>query len=280
MLVTLKEILELAEKNSYAIGAFNTPNLENLTAVLDCAQELQVPVIIAHAQVHEAIMPLEVIGPIMVLMAKAATVPVCVHLDHGEDLSYLQRALELGFTSIMYDGSLLSFQENVKNTKLAVEMANKTGASVEAEIGVMQAKESDETSENSSAMFTDPEMAGRFVNETKIDALAASFGTVHGIYREEPKLDFDRIQKIKETTGLPIVMHGGSGVSEPDYKKAIKMGVRKINYYSYMSREGVYAVKKCLEQGEVTYYHVLAKAATEAMKEDVKKAMKVFCHVN
>lgn len=279
MLVTLKEVLEIAEKNSYAVGAFNTPNLENLTAVLHCAQKLQVPVIIAHAQVHEEIMPLEVIGPIMILMAKAATVPVCVHLDHGEDLSYLQRALELGFTSIMYDGSLLSYQKNVENTKLAVAMAKKTGASVEAEIGVMMARESSGEAGCGTQLFTDPDIASRFALETKIDALAASFGTAHGIYKEDPKLDFQRIANIKEKTGLPLVMHGGSGVSANDYKKAIEMGVRKINYYSYMSREGVFAVEKCLKQGEVTYFHILAKVATEAMESDVEKAMKVFYHV-
>lgn len=141
MLVTLKEILHIAERENYAAGAFNTPNLECLLAVIRNAEELNVPVIISHAELHEQVAPLADIGPVMVFMAKEAKIPVCVHLDHGETLEYLQEALDMGFTSIMYDGSLLSYEENVANTKKAVGMTTKTGASVEAEIGVLGGRE-------------------------------------------------------------------------------------------------------------------------------------------
>ncbi len=278
MLATLKEVIEIGEEKGYAIGAFNTPNLECLLAVIHNAEEMNVPVIISHAQLHEEIAPLADIGPIMVFAAKEAKVPVCVHLDHGEDLDYLEKSLELGFTSIMYDGSLLSYEENVANTKKAVEMADKYQANVEAEIGVMGGREAGASDLGSKAedMYTDPDVAQRFVKETGIDALAASFGTAHGLYKAAPKLDFDRIEKIKAQTGVPLVMHGGSGVSPEDYKKAIAKGVNKINYYSYMSNAGTKAAKELLENQEITYYHDIAMAAQKAMKSDVRKAMEVF----
>ena len=278
MLASLKEVMKMAEKGDYAIGAFNTPNLECLLAVIHNAEEMKVPVIISHAQLHEEIAPLEDIGPVMVYAAKEAKVPVCVHLDHGEDLDYLQRALELGFTSIMYDGSLLSYEENVANTQKAVAMAAKFGADVEAEIGVMGGREAgaSDSAKKAEDMYTDPDVAEKFVKETGIDALAASFGTAHGLYKAKPKLDFERIGNIRAKIGIPLVMHGGSGVSPEDYRIAISKGVRKINYYSYMSNAGVKASKELLDAKEVTYYHDIAMAAQKAMKADVLKAMKVF----
>jgi len=277
MIITLKEILEIAEKKDYAVGAFNTPNLECLTAVIQAAEKLEVPVIIAHAQLHEPIQPLSVIGPVMIQKSKEAKVPVCVHLDHGESLDYLQKALEIGFTSIMYDGSSLPYEENAENTRKAVAMAKKTGASVEAEIGVLGGRETSGTATaDPTSMYTDPALAEKFVKETGIDALACSFGTAHGIYKTTPKLDFPRIAKIKELVQIPLVMHGGSGCSERDYISAIENGVRKINYYSYMSREGVFAVKEMLEKQEVTFFHDLAAAAQQAMQQDVERAMGIF----
>ena len=278
MLATLKEVIAIGEEKGYAIGAFNTPNLECLFAVIQNAEEMNVPVIISHAQLHEEIAPLTDIGPVMVMAAKTAKVPVCVHLDHGEDLDYLEKSLELGFTSVMYDGSLLSYEDNVANTKKAVEMAAKYHADVEAEIGVMGGREAGASDSGRKAedMYTDPDVAERFVKETGIDALAASFGTAHGLYKAAPKLDFDRIERIKTQTGVPLVMHGGSGVSPEDYRKAIEKGVNKINYYSYMSNAGVKATKELLNSQDVTFYHDIAMAAQKAMKADVLKAMQVF----
>lgn len=277
MLVTLQEILNLAEKNKYAVGAFNTPNFECLLAVLHNAETLQVPVILSHAQLHEEIAPLDDIGPVMVAMAKAAKVPVCVHLDHGETLDYLKKALDMGFSSIMYDGSLLPYKENVENTRKAVEMAAGTGAGVEAEIGILGGREAGAKKEaKAEDLYTDPVVAERFVKETGIHALAASFGTAHGIYKVKPKLDFDRIENIQKLTGTPLVMHGGSGVSPEDYREAIRRGVRKINYYSYMSNEGTKAAKELIAKNDITFYHDIAAVALKAMEADVNKAMKIF----
>lgn len=277
MLVNLQEVLAYAEKNHCAVGAFNTPNLESIMAVLQNAEAFQVPVIIAHAQVHESVMPLEAIGPVMVFCAQKAKVPVCVHLDHGETLDYIEKALEIGFTSVMYDGSRLAFGNNVENTLKAVKMARKYGAGIEAEIGVMSnSYHSSEGNGETKGIYTDPEVAVKFVEMTNIDALAASFGTVHGIYTEKPSLDFERIGRIKELTKIPLVMHGGSGLSDEDYITAIDKGIRKINYYTYMSRAGTLAAKKLLDGKTNALFHDVVFAAQEAMKKDTEKAMKVF----
>ena len=274
MLITLTEILELAEQKKCAVGAFNTPNLECILAVLGTAEKLNVPVIISHAELHESVSPLEKIGPVMVQAAKAAKVPVCVHLDHCETLSYMAGALELGFTGVMYDGSALPYEENAANTEKAVKMAAKYGAGVEAEIGTLASREGGAAL--SGPVYTDPELAVRFAEETGIDALAPSFGTAHGIYKSKPVLDLERVRVIHRLTGLPLVMHGGSGVSPADYRTGIQCGLRKINYYSYMSRAGTDAVKALLEKEDVTFFHDLAFAAQTAMAADAERAMRVF----
>lgn len=284
MLVTLKEILKIAEERKMAVGSFNAPNLESLTAIVSAAEELDVPVIIQFAQCHEPWIPLSVIGPIIVEHAKAAKVPVCVHLDHGETLEYLQQALDLGFTGIMYDGSVLPYEENLKNTKLAVAMAAKYGASVEAELGSMGKRESgagDGTGEeDDTKIYTDPELAAKFVAETGIDALACSFGTTHGIYLKKPKLDFDVVRNVrKQTNDIPVVMHGGSGVSKEDFHESIRAGVRKVNYFTYMDKSGGSAAAEyigTLKEGEPVFFSSVIQAAEKAMKENIKEAMKTF----
>lgn len=285
MLVTLKEILKIAEEKNIAIGSFNASGLEAIEAEIAAAEELNLPIIIQFAQCHEPWIPLKTIGPIMVDMAKKATIPVCVHLDHGETLEYLKQALEIGFTGIMYDGSVLPYEENLENTKKAVEMAKKYGASVEAELGSMGKRESGSGDSGAGAnddtkIYTDPELAAKFVAETKIDALACSFGTTHGIYLSEPKLDFDVVKNVRNmTNNIPVVMHGGSGVSTEDYYKAVEAGVRKINYFTYMDKSGGTAVVdyiKGLKDGEPVFFSSIFMAAREAMKENVKSAMKVF----
>ncbi len=275
MLVTLSEILKIAEEKNCAVGAFNTPNLECILAVLDAAESLQVPVILSHAELHEGISPLAKIGPVMVAMAKAAKVPVCVHLDHCETLSYMEQALEIGFTGVMYDGSTLPYAENLANTKAAVAMAKPYGANVEAEIGTLASREGGEAAA-AGPVYTDPDLAVQFCRETGIDALAPSFGTAHGIYKSKPVLDLDRVKVIAEKTGLPLVMHGGSGVSEEDYRTAIHNGIRKINYYSYMSKAGVAAVQEKLAAETVTFFHDLALTAQKAMEADARRAMTIF----
>lgn len=284
MLVTLNEVMKIAEEKKIAIGSFNTPNLEGLQAVTEAAEELGLPVIIQFAQCHEPWVPLSIMGPIMVEAAKKAAVPVCVHLDHGETIEYLQQALALGFTAVMYDGSVLSYEENLANTKKVVEMAAKTGASVEAELGSMGKRESgtgeDSGAEDETKIYTDPEQASVFVRETGIDALACSFGTTHGIYLSEPKLDFEVVRNVRKLTNdIPVVMHGGSGVSKEDFRKAVEAGVRKINYFTYMDKSGGNAAVDYLDslkEGEPVFFSSISMAARDAMKENVKAAMLQF----
>ncbi len=303
MLVTLKDILNLCEAGGCAAGSFNTPNLESIMAVIGAAEELNVPVIIQHAQAHEPIMPLDTIGPIMLELAKRAKVPVAVHMDHGETVEYVYRALEMGFTSVMYDGSTLPFEENAANTRLVVSLAKKTGASVEAEIGCMGRRETGAGSagmgNDPEKIYTDPDQAKKFVEMTGIDALACSFGTTHGVYISEPKLDFSVVENVRKKAQIPVVMHGGSGVSREDFRTAISKGVRKVNYYTYMAiaggetvadqfRMGCIPVEKngkkykycysLVESGKDTpiMYHDIVQWGTQAMKENCRKAMEIF----
>ncbi len=275
MLVNLKDILRLAEAKKIAIGSFNTPNFESLKAVITAAEELNTPVIIMHAQVHEemGLCTMEEIAPLMLFMADRAKVPVCVHLDHGTDLNYVKRGLELGFTSVMYDGSELSVEENLANTCMIVNAAREYGASVEAEVGSMGAREGTGENGEGASIYTDPHLALDFVKKSGIDALACAFGTAHGVYLKQPKLDFERLAKINELVDVPLVMHGGSGVSDEDYVKVIELGVRKINYYTYMAKAGGEAVQK---MNDMTFYHDITVTAINAMKENVKKAIGVF----
>lgn len=276
MLVTLKEILKIAQEKKIAIGSFNTPNMTSIKAVIEAAEELNQPVIIMHAQVHEemGLCKMEEIAPVMIMFAKRAKVPVCVHLDHGTDLDYVKKGLELGFTSVMYDGSTLSTEENVANTKIAVSEAKKYGASVEAEIGSMGAREGG--GGNDVSIYTDPDAAVKFVADTGIDALACAFGTAHGFYKDAPKLDFERLSKINSLINVPIVMHGGSGVSEEDYREVIKRGVRKVNYYTYMAKSGGEAISN----KEYAQFHDVLIDAACAMKHNVIEAMQIFVNSN
>ncbi len=303
MLVTLKEIMILAQARKIAAGSFNTPNLESIMAVISAAEDLNVPVIIMHAEVHESIMPIEIIGPIMIERAKAAKVPVCVHLDHGERLEYLNKALKIGFTSVMYDGSSLDYEMNVANTKIAVAMAKRYGASVEAEIGTLGKRElgykSESREDDPKQVYTNPDDAKRFVEATGIDALACSFGTAHGLYLKAPKLDMNVIDEVRARIDIPLVMHGGSGVSEEDYRTVIKKGVCKINYYTYMAKAGGDIIKKKVacnmfsvkakdvnyhcyysvvpeEEDAPVYYHEIVEWGYLAMKENAKNAISVF----
>lgn len=283
MLVTAKEILKLAESRAIAVGSFNTPNLESLEAVLKAAERLQLPVIVQHAQCHEGLTSLAVIGPVMVEMAKRAAVPVCVHLDHGETLEYLQQALEIGFTSIMYDGSNLPYEENLENTRKAVALAVKYGASVEAELGSMGRRESGDGipgDADDTKIYTDPVLARSFVADTGIDALACSFGTTHGIYLTKPKLDFNVVRSVRqETRGIPVVMHGGSGVSREEFALAIRAGVRKVNYFTYMDKAGGAAAAgrvREIEDTKPVFFSDLAVAARKAMQANVEEAIRMF----
>lgn len=278
MLAGLSEVIKIAREKKIAVGSFNTPNLECLLAVLDSAEALDVPVIIAHAQCHEEVAPLDKIGPAMVELAKRSKVKVCVHLDHGENFEYCKRAIDLGFTSVMIDYSTLPYEENVKGTREMVEYAHANGVEVEAELGALPQREGggEATAVDPSDLYTKPELVPDFLARTGIDALAIAFGTAHGIYKTKPVLNMDIITKVREYTDIPLVMHGGSGISDEEYREVIRRGVDKINYYSYMSYAGYASAKKTVESKDADFFHNLALKAQFAMKENALRTLKVF----
>jgi len=225
MLVSLKEVIDLAEKGNFAIPAFNVYNTETIMGVIKAAEEERAPIII---QVYPRLMNEEVgyyISPAIVAAARKATVPVCFHLDHGANEKEVQKALRWGATGIMYDGSVHSFDENVENTKHIIEICNSIGVTVEGELGHVGSVNDDAMDE-----FTDPEEAAEFVKKTGVTCLAVFIGNAHGHYKKTPKLDIERVKAIREATGgIPLVLHGGSGIPDDQVKAAIRAGIRKMN---------------------------------------------------
>ncbi len=281
MLVTLKEILKHAKDNGYAVGAFNAIDTTTVRAVIAAAEQENTAVVMMFAEVHRDLIPLEMIAPIMIQAAKKATVPVCIHLDHGTDMDYIKQAIELGFTSIMYDGSHLPYEENIANTAKVVNLAHPLGISVEAELGQLPTREvsaeaDSDTPQNPDELYTNPDQAKDFIDRTNADALAIAFGTAHGVYAKAPALDFTIIEQVAKVTDLPLVMHGGSGVSEEGFKTAIKSGITKINYFTYMSLAGANGIGEYIANANPSFYHDIPLVAINAMKEDIVKAMRVF----
>ena len=289
MLVSLKELMADANEKGYAVGAFNATSYESLTAIIAAAEETGKGVILNHAEVHSSIIPIEEIGPIMVEYAKKASVPICVHLDHGTSIESCMNAIRLGFTSVMLDASGEDYEANVRDTALICRLAHSVGVTVEAElghifssdIGVGESKEQEtlDSFESADDVYTNPDTAKDFVERTGVDALAIAFGTAHGVYQTKPKLDLDRITMIKEKIDVPFVMHGGSGLTKEEFQTAIKNGIRKINYYTYMALAGGKAVKDAMDKAEANsniFFHDIPKIGYEAMKQDIINAIKIF----
>ena len=290
MIVSLKELLSDACRGGYAVGAFNATNLESLTAIIEAAEETGRGVVINHAEVHSPLISIEDIAPIMVDKAKKASVPICLHLDHGSSLESCMKAIRLGFSSVMLDASSDDFESNVRDTALICRLAHSIGVTVEAELGHIFAsdigvgggdveQESLDQFANADDVYTDPDMARDFVERTGVDALAIAFGTAHGVYKKKPILDLDRIRLISEKTDVPLVMHGGSGLTKEEFQTAIRNGIRKINYYTYMTLAGGKAVKEALDNmapDAPVFYHDIPLIATKAMKEDIKNAILTF----
>ena len=279
MLVSMKEILADAVKNGYAVGGFNCASLESAMGAIRASEELGIPFILQHAPAHEEFIPLAVAGPIMLQLARAAKTPVAVHLDHGGSVEICLRALAMGFTSVMFDGSALSYEENMKTTAYIAKTAHALGATVEAELGSMPHNFKGELKEYTPEDFyTKPAEAAEFVKTTGVDALAISFGTVHGVYKTTPKLSFSVIDEVRRSTGeLPLVRHGGSGLSADDYHQAIAKGIRKINYYTYgalAGGKGVYDIVKRTPEG--LQFHDVSTYVTGVIADDVKRVMKLF----
>lgn len=235
MLVTMNEVLRDAKKGRYAVGLFNAINLELAKGIISAAEKTGSPVIFGTAEVLLPYNTLEDLAMILIPMAKRASVPVVVHLDHGLTKETCIKALELGFSSIMYDCSTDTYENNCAKVKEMAEIAHSYGASIEGEIGHVGGAEGTTTAEEqdeAAKYYTTPEEAKDFVERTGVDALAIAVGTAHGAYKLPPKLDFERIEKIAATVSTPLVLHGGSGLSDADFKRSIEAGISKVNVFT------------------------------------------------
>ncbi|MDN6391752.1 MAG: class II fructose-bisphosphate aldolase [Lactococcus lactis] len=269
-LVSLDELLPKASQNNYAVPGFNVVNLEMIISAVKAAEKEQSPIIIEYTENDDSRIPLEYIGQFASCLAKASDTPICVHLDHGNTLKGIMRAIKNGYSSVMYDGANLSYQENVKNTQKIVEIAKSIGVSVEAELGQIGPGEDN---------YTDPSLVKDFTKSTGISALAVAIGTEHGVYKNKPKVDLKRLKEIREKTATPLVMHGGSGLDTKTYEKAIDIGVSKINYYSAMSNKVTEKIVNNLQstrgQHEI-YLQDSVDLELEYFEEEMKKIIRLF----
>ena len=279
MLVNMNEVLKPAQKGKYAVGLFNAVNLELARGIIAAAEQTGSPVIMGTAEVLFPYGPLEEVSYYLLPMAKKAKVPVVIHLDHGLKKETCLKALELGFTSIMYDCSTDSYDENVRKVKEMADIAHSFGATIEGELGHVGDNEG--SAEGSSHLaepskfFTDPKMAKDYVDKTGVDALAIAVGNAHGAYKLPPKLDFERIRTIAKTVNVPLVLHGGSGLTDNDFKKAIQEGISKVNIFTDINVAAVKAEFSRftdMNKGIID----LIPAAVEAIKQESMKKMELF----
>ena len=279
MLVNMKEMLEKAREGKYAVGLFNAVNVEMARAIIETAEELNAPVIVGTAEVLLPAMNLERVAEYLVPMAKKAKVPVCVHYDHGLTFEKCMEALQLGFSSVMYDCSTDSYEDNVAKVAEMVKICHAMGASVEGELGHVgdnegSAEGSDHLADPS-AYFTDVSLARDFVERTGVDALAVAVGNAHGDYKFPPKLDFDRISDIADRTGVPLVLHGGSGLSDSDFRTAVQRGICKVNIFTDIDKAGKAGIEEGIAAGAKTLMGLIPYSIA-AMKKVVANKMELF----
>ena len=273
-LVKMKDLLRRAEEKNIGCGAFSVGNMEMVRGAIRAAEELDTPIILQIAEVRLKNSPLHLMGPMMVQAAKEAKVDVAVHLDHGLTFGTVDKALELGFTSVMLDASTLPFEENIARVKAVVEKARKYGATVEAELGLVGGSE--DGSCDHGIRCTDPDDAVVYARETGIDALAVAIGNAHGNYPVAPTLAFDVLEKIHERVDIPLVLHGGSGITDKDFQKAISLGIRKVNIATASFNSLTAHVEKYMESTDKHNFFDLNEAMIQGTYENVKKHILVF----
>lgn len=273
-LITLENALGSIGTKGYGIGAFNVANMEMVMGAIQAAEELNSPIIIQVAEGRMKYSPLHLIGPVMIAAAKNAKVPVVVHLDHGSSLSVISEALDLGFSSVMFDGSQYPLAQNIEMTKKIKELAKRSGASLEAEIGKVGGSEGDY--ESIEVLITSVKEAKQFYEETQVDALAVAIGTIHGTYKVAPNLQFDRLSEIRESITCPLVLHGGSGLTDDDFKQCIAKGVKKINIATASFESVVKKVSAMFGNSQDITYFQHSNAVVEATYENVKHHIKIF----
>ncbi|WNR45241.1 class II fructose-bisphosphate aldolase [Paenibacillus roseipurpureus] len=283
-ITSMKELLQDATTKGYAVPCFNAINSDMIRGIVQAAEEEQSPVILCHAEIHLKYSTLEHLAPILLEEAKRARVPVSILLDHGKSFNAVIKAMHLGFNAIMFDGSEYEYEENVRRTSEVVRIASQLGVTVEGELGYVTRPKSggaegedDDTIIDDTSLYTDPAQARNFVERTGVDALAVAFGTVHGIYLKEPQLDLDRLERIRQSAGVPLVMHGGSGLSQEDFAQSIDRGIAKINYYTGMALNVAERLKEHMARAEEkVFYHDLMMSSIAYFREDAANIMRSF----
>ena len=275
MLVNMNDVLLPAKEKGYGVGFFNAVNVEMARAVIETAEELNAPVMVGTAEVLLPAMEMERVAEYLIPMAQKAKVPVCVHYDHGLTKERCKQAIELGFTSIMYDCSMDDYETNIARLKEMTDVCHALNITVEGELGHVGDNAGAGKLENPSDYFTDPDTALDFVRRTGVDSLAVAVGNAHGDYAFPPKLDFERIRRISEMTDLPLVLHGGSGLSNDDFKQAVSCGICKVNIFTDIDKAGKAGIEKGLTAGAKTMMGLIPYEI-EAMKEVVREKITLF----
>lgn len=275
--VSLKDLMQAAEAGKYAVGAFNCNNMEIIQAIITAAELEKSPVIVQASQGAIKYAGLAYIVAMTRVAAEAASVPVCLHLDHGTSFEQVMQCIRQGFSSVMIDGSKLPLEENIELTNRVLAVARAVGVSVEAELGRIGGTEDNVSVSEREAFFTDPEEAKYFVDKTGVDALAVAVGTAHGRYKGVPKLDFPRLQKIRELTGVPLVLHGSSGVPDEAIREAVALGVRKINIDTNIREAFVKGLREALAKDpeEIDPRKILGPAKEE-MIAVIREKIRLF----
>jgi fructose-bisphosphate aldolase class II len=269
----MSKLLKEAEDKNYGVGAFSVANMEMVLGAIKAAEELNSPIILQVAQVRLPYSPIEVFGPLMIAAAKASRVPVAVHLDHGLDIETVKQALELGFTSVMIDASMLPIDENISLVQKVKEVAKRYGADVEAEVG--QLAGSEDGSVDHEMLYSNPEDVEKLYQKTNLEAIALSIGNAHGLYKKEPKLNFTVLEEARKRVSIPLVLHGGSGISDEDFRKCIAGGIRKLN----VATATFLSVEKEVREyckGENHDYFTMSAAMVQGAYENVSRHIKVF----
>ncbi len=273
-LVTMSELLADTQDGGYAIGSFSVSNMEMVLGVVKACEETGSPLILQIAEVRLAQSPLALIGPLMVSAAEHADIPIAVHFDHGKTLDVIEQALEIGFSSVMLDGSHLPLQENIALTKRAKTLADDFGADIEGEIGAVGGSE--DGSEEIAVHCTSPEQAAEFLEQTQVDALAVAIGNAHGNYKQAPQLRLDLLQKLHETLDVPLVLHGGTGISPDDFRACIARGIRKINIATATFDAVQQNVRAAYSANRVSGYYDLQQAEVEGAYQNALCHLKIF----
>jgi fructose-bisphosphate aldolase class II len=281
VLVNAKELIKDAKARHYAIGSFNVTDIEMVRGIVSAAEKENSPVIIQFAELHDNYVPLDVIGPVMINVAKKASVPVVVHYDHGVTFDNIVKAMQMGFTSVMMDASQDDFETNMARTKEIVKIAKPLNISVEGELGPMNREGGGDNVDYAELdkTYTNPQEAKQFIEETGVDMLAVAYGTVHGVYTQAPKLNFDRLKEISDLVDFPLVVHGASGLRDEEYRKSVENGICKINYYSEMVHRVALEVQKRLTEGlnnKQLFISDVSPWEIELVEKEIRERLRVF----